>query len=422
MGETGMEISEKDQGFVEPIIQEVAMKVEPEVSREEELNKYINEWGKKVVDEDGFEYYVGEKPEELLNKLAVNGYIQHGSTLRITGSLEPHQGVNTSNESSRRTAIYMTNNPPTSLFAALTGGKADVGERNYASSMSIMDGRIINKDLIFQAEHPENMAEEGYVYILDRVNEDIEFINGEFLSYEPLKPLAVIKIKRSDFPYQVEVLPSINVQDLAIKTEIGQPALFLRKATSEDVDDLLAWDEEAKKASTATGFSPERIQQKRSELLEMINSPDTIVRIVETNASNEDNSLNKKAIGMVIAERNPRQNAVKFIDGTFMIDDPVNRGKQPLTLDEVELLIKSPNRVHILSLAISLDYRGQGLGKNAINRLFEELSVSGVEVVTFDTGIENLILQKTIKDATYVKIEDPNSGYSDNQLLGLKKL
>lgn len=199
----GMEISVKGRENVIPT-EPVEKKPEsPEISRGDELNKYINEWGKKVVDEDGLEYYTGENSEGFLNKLAVNGFIQHGSTLRITGSLEPHQGVNTANESGRRTAIYMTNNPPTSLFAALTGGKADVGERSYSSSMRMVDGRIVNKDLSFQAEHPENMAEEGFVYIFDRENGDIDFINGEFLAYHSLGPLAIIKIKRSDFSYEV---------------------------------------------------------------------------------------------------------------------------------------------------------------------------------------------------------------------------
>ncbi len=212
------------------------------------------------------------------------------------------------------------------------------------------------------------------------------------------------------------------VPETGVKTEIDQTDLIMRIATSEDVNDLLIWDEEAKKASTGDGYSSERTQQRRKELQEMITNPDCIIRIVEINVNTEDNGLHKKAIGMVIAEKYVQHNPIKFIGEPYILEDIANRDIEPLTLNQIEQFIKSPNRVHLLSTAISPEYRGQGIGTKTINLLFDELSKSGAEVITFDTGVENLALQKTVKDATYIKAEDQNLGYTNNRLFGVKKL
>lgn len=187
------------------------------------------------------------------------------------------------------------------------------------------------------------------------------------------------------------------VPETVVKTEIDQTNLVMRKATSEDVNDLLIWDEEAKKASTGEKYSQERIQQRRNELQEMITNPDCIIRIVEVFVNTEDKGLHKESIGMIMAEKSVQRNPIKFIGEPYVLEDTANRDKEPLALSQIEQYIMNPNRVHLLSVAISPECRGQGIGKKTINLFFAELSESGAEVITFDTGVENLVLQKRLR-------------------------
>ena len=46
---------------------------------------------------------------------------------------------------------------------------------------------------------------EGYVYIFDRSQSD-EYVNNEYLSYTPQRPIAVIRIKRPDFRHNIEIM------------------------------------------------------------------------------------------------------------------------------------------------------------------------------------------------------------------------
>lgn len=201
--------------------------------------------------------------------------------------------------------------------------------------------------------------------------------------------------------------------------ENGESIVSLRLATLEDVDQLVVWDEEAKTASTGTGFTPERRQQKIIEFQEKINNSNSIVRVIE---NIENNGLEKKAVGMIVAEINPRPIFVKFIGEPYLIDDEENLKKQPFGFAEIQQLLNNSKRANFLSIAISSEWRGQGLGKKATGLLLDILTRMKVEVLTFETGKENYALQKTIKDATYVDIEDANSGYGNDHLFGIKKL
>ena len=99
----------------------------------------------------------------------------------------------------------MTINPILAMFTALAGGK-DVGTRRNKVFLEITDQGVVRypKPPEFAVGKPEEIANEGYVYIFDKVSQVDEETNGECLSYKPIKPLAIIRIKRVDFQFPIE--------------------------------------------------------------------------------------------------------------------------------------------------------------------------------------------------------------------------
>lgn len=170
--------------------------------RSEQLLVQIRERRGKRVAEDGFKYYEIENPEDLLNWCVVNGYIFHGTSRKIRGELKPQPGRDLVKESGSRLAVYMTHNPALALFCSLSGGMHIKGGRQNECYMNIEDGKVSYSKLIFKVGELEKVVKEGYVYIFDKAQSD-EYVNGEYLSYKPIKPLAVIKIKRADFKYPI---------------------------------------------------------------------------------------------------------------------------------------------------------------------------------------------------------------------------
>ena len=90
------------------------------------------------------------------------------------------------------------------MFSALRGG-IPLGRSQHGVSRTT-DGQAIEyQSLHFAAEHPEMLAEQGYVYIFNADQAD-ERIEGEHLSYQPQTPLAVVEVKRADFHYPIETI------------------------------------------------------------------------------------------------------------------------------------------------------------------------------------------------------------------------
>ena len=100
----------------------------------------------------------------------------------------------------------MTNNPLLAEFTALTGGRGEkMGGRKNACYMEINDGVVsYPKEPEFHVGNLEEIQKKGYIYLFDKETQVDKETGGEFLSYKPIKPLAVIKIKRKDFRYPIK--------------------------------------------------------------------------------------------------------------------------------------------------------------------------------------------------------------------------
>ncbi len=173
--------------------------------RKIELEKELAEMGgRKVTEENGFEYWELEDANLYLEKILMErNWVFHGTRGQYK-ELIPQKSQDEIKESGNRIAVYFTNDPVLSEFCALAGGGKGVGQRKNSIRMSYDTDtkKVEYSDIKLAVEFPENVASEGFVYLCPR--EDMEYINGEYLSYEPREPDVVIKIKRSDLKYNIE--------------------------------------------------------------------------------------------------------------------------------------------------------------------------------------------------------------------------
>ncbi len=174
------------------------------MDQRERLFQEIKRVGLERNVEEGFEFYDVRNPQTFLEWACVNGFVFHGSARRIAGDLLPSQANDEAKESGNRNAVYMTKTPPLVMFTALAGGR-DVGVRRNKVFLEITgEGEVkYPKPPEFGVGRPEEVADEGYVYIFDEKSQVAEKVNGEYLSYEPIKPLAVIRIKKTDFGFPI---------------------------------------------------------------------------------------------------------------------------------------------------------------------------------------------------------------------------
>ncbi len=154
----------------------------------------------KLLNGDLFEYVVVENPDEIITLSVNNDYVLHGSTRKLV-ELIPQQANDASKEFGNVKAVYLTSNPIVAKFCALVGG-ANVGERRYSKVTKISPaGEYTYTDTFFGVSKPENIRNEGYIYIFPKSVVD-ESEGLEHISKEPIKPFIVIQIKRSDWDEQ----------------------------------------------------------------------------------------------------------------------------------------------------------------------------------------------------------------------------
>ena len=173
--------------------------------RQLELENRMKEFGgKKVIDEQGFEFWEVDNPQKYLESVLMERkWVFHGTTGRYT-ELIPQKSQDEVKESGNRVAIYFTNCPILAEFCSLAGGGKTVGARQNSINMSYdTDTReVSDSEVKLSVEHPENVSDAGFVYLSPM--EGTDFANGEWLAYEPRKPDIIVKVKKSDLSYPIE--------------------------------------------------------------------------------------------------------------------------------------------------------------------------------------------------------------------------
>lgn len=164
---------------------------------------YTEQVPNKVKNGD-FVFYKFLHPHELLKNLVNNGYILHGTSREIEGKLVPHQAYDEAKKFGNQKAIYLTSDPLTAIFTALTGGVEEIdARRNSIKSKRGKDGNYEYMETYFAVSNPSKVREKGYIYIFNKdVAEENE--SNEFISKKPIKPIMIIQVERKDFPYEIE--------------------------------------------------------------------------------------------------------------------------------------------------------------------------------------------------------------------------
>jgi|GEM_PF-1963744 len=166
------------------------------------LIKLLFRSGCKQIKDGDFIFHSSKSTEKLLNKIVSDGYLLHGSSRKICGELLPSQARDLIKESGNRKAIYITKVPAVAMFCALTGGNDRIRHRKNISHMKMKRELIEYSDMFFGVDRPENVMDKGYVYVIG-INQINEEVGGEFLSYNPVVPMAVIEIDRNDFVFEI---------------------------------------------------------------------------------------------------------------------------------------------------------------------------------------------------------------------------
>lgn len=157
-------------------------------------------------------------------------------------------------------------------------------------------------------------------------------------------------------------------------------------------------------ASTGIGFKDR--DQRKVTLIHMIHDPRYGVLVI----SDGDNT-----IGLTIFDSQPKPIDVnsqeikivrsdEFLSNTQIVDILANRNGQ---------------RVHRLSTAIDPAFRGKGIGTNVLKQLEQRLKSQGVNAISFETGVNNIPMQKTAKGYTLIE-QGADGDYTNGRIIGVK--
>ena len=137
------------------------------------------------------------------------GYVLHGSHV-LCEALEPRPGYClTGLKENLQVAVYATISPPIAIFNAIRYPRLGYARYELIHGNAYMeaDQRVI-----------ESMGK-GYVYVLDKSRfEQCQIEEGQFFSFERIKPLCVVKVTNCDLSYPVKLVDRSLVECGSILT------------------------------------------------------------------------------------------------------------------------------------------------------------------------------------------------------------
>ena len=153
----------------------------------------------------GVEVFRVPKPNQLLDWAVDNGFILHGTSRLVDGDFVPNTAADSIKESGNRTAVCLTDMPPFAMFMALVGGTNVSGTANHGVHTETNDYGIKTLEFAFGISTPDKIMASGYIYLFGPDCAD-EFINGEYLSYKPVKPVLAVRFDRDQFAYPIQTI------------------------------------------------------------------------------------------------------------------------------------------------------------------------------------------------------------------------
>lgn len=206
-----------------------------------------------------------------------------------------------------------------------------------------------------------------------------------------------------------EVLVKDRPDDLKPETT---SKLRMRPATTGDLDLLLDHFEQARVASTGSGFTVEERQAHRENFEYMLTDRRFGSLVFEDG---------DRVVATMLFETSPEPITVR--NHHLHAESP-----QDITSAEAMLLISgfepAITRVHVSSITVDPKLRGQGVGQKVIEQ-FEGQFAGSYDVISFQTGEENTAMQKLAEKCgfTLVEVEDEKmEGYGGKYLIAIKDI
>ncbi len=139
----------------------------------------------------------GGSIEMLLNDFVTEGYLLHGSGVKVS-VLEPFAGDDDRDEEKRATGVYATSLPAIALF------KATVSQTELQSQFTSVtsgwgtaheNGQLIAK--LYATESIDNACRNGFVYVLSR-DSFTKIDEGEYIASAPVTPVVCVPVESID--------------------------------------------------------------------------------------------------------------------------------------------------------------------------------------------------------------------------------
>lgn len=176
------------------------------------ITQALKQGAKMFLDEDNLfslEFKNTTALDNFLLCLYKKGYVFHGSSRRID-ILKPHQANCEVKQDGNLKAIYFTNLPIIAKFCAITGGIEGCNPFSVTGKFDEENNKFNYTEASFAFS--DEPAESGYVYVvpnnkLVQCRDDNGNSINEFVSIRKIKPVLRIKIKKIDFPFEIEQIP-----------------------------------------------------------------------------------------------------------------------------------------------------------------------------------------------------------------------
>lgn len=157
------------------------------------IDKIIEHQGVERIT-DGIRYFELDSPTDIFKWAIEQGHLLHGSPT-LFERVEPRQAQDTTRPEGNKNAVYMSNHPEAAMAKTFLGNAAG----GYRISKND-DGQTLGLEVYVADLSLLNTV--GYMYILDGIACE-EMAGGDYLSYKPVAPLAIIKFSLQDFSYPI---------------------------------------------------------------------------------------------------------------------------------------------------------------------------------------------------------------------------
>jgi hypothetical protein len=140
----------------------------------------------------------GSAHERLTTAAASGGVLFHGSNARDIRRFEPREQLTARDRPVR--AVFATPDPLWAMFFAVTDTRRSIGRWN--ACMRPEETSLPRSRYFFAVRGtPAEVWTRGAVYVLPRASFEPSDVAAEWISFEPVGPVAVVSVGREDFPF-----------------------------------------------------------------------------------------------------------------------------------------------------------------------------------------------------------------------------